>query len=112
MANKTKCYLKKGDTVKIISGYAKGKVSEIVQVLRNKNQIIVKEVNIKKKHQKPKKEGGVGQIVKFEAPINASNAMLYSKEYKVISRVSIFKLEDGKKVRILKKIASNQNKNI
>lgn len=100
----TKWYLKKGDVVKVISGDDKGTVSEIVQVLRNKDAVVVKGVNIKKKHIGPKKEGDVGSIKQFEAPIHKSNVMLFSSENKIASRISIKVGDDGKKIRTFKKI--------
>ena len=75
--------IKKGDTIKVISGRDKGKIGEIIQILRTTNQVIVKNVNVKKKHVKPKKEGEVGKISQFEAPINRSNVMLYSTEKQI-----------------------------
>jgi large subunit ribosomal protein L24 len=96
--------LKKGDTVKVISGKDKGKISEITQILRTAHQVIVKDVNIKKKHVKPKKEGEVGRISQFEAPIDRSNVMLYSLEKKVASRICSQINADGKKIRVLKKL--------
>nr|YP_009420334.1 ribosomal protein L24 [Cryptomonas curvata]ASO75822.1 ribosomal protein L24 [Cryptomonas curvata] len=87
-------HVKKGDTVKVISGKDKGKIGEIIKILGAKQQVIVKDINVKKKHVKPKKEGEVGRISQFEAPIHSSNVMLYSLEKKVLF---------GVKVRILKK---------
>jgi len=96
--------IKKGDTIKVISGRDKGKIGEIIQILRTTNQVIVKNVNVKKKHVKPKKEGEVGKISQFEAPINRSNVMLYSTEKQIASRISIQIDQNGKKTRVLKKL--------
>jgi large subunit ribosomal protein L24 len=104
MIKKNNFSLKKGDTIVVISGKDKGKVSEITEVLRNTQQLVVKDVNIKKKHVKPKKEGDVGRISKFEAPIHRSNVMLYSLEKKVASRTCSQLDTNGKKVRVLKKL--------
>lgn len=98
-------HVKRGDTVKIISGRDKGKTGEILKILASTNQVIVKDINIKKKHIKPKKEGEVGRISQFEAPIHTSNVMLYSVEKKVASRVSIKTDPNGTKIRVLKKLA-------
>ena len=57
-------HVKQGDTVKVISGKDKGKIGEIVRILKNENKVVVKEVNIKRKHVKPRKEGDVGKILK------------------------------------------------
>ena len=43
-------HIKQGDTVKVISGKDKGKIGEIVKILKNENRVVVKEVNIKRKH--------------------------------------------------------------
>ncbi len=100
-------HIKQGDTVKIIAGSEKGKIGEIVRLLKTTNQVVVKEINIKKKHVKPRKEGEVGKISQFEAPIHSSNIMLYSKENNVASRVGYKQNEEGKKVRLFKKLLSN-----
>jgi large subunit ribosomal protein L24 len=104
MAKNTTLHIKKGDTIKVISGKDKGKVGEVTQILRNSHQVIIKDMNIKKKHVKPKKEGEVGRISQFEAPIDASNVMLYSLEKKIASRVSIQTDSSGTKIRVLKKL--------
>jgi len=97
-------HVKKGDMVKILTGNDKGKISEVLEVLQKTSQIVVKEVNVKKKHVKPRKEGDVGKIIQFEAPIHSSNVMLYSEENKIASRIGYQSDETGKKVRVLKKL--------
>ena len=97
-------HLKKGDTVKIISGKDKGKIGEVFKIIKSKNQVFVKEVNIKQKHTKPKQEGEVGKIIQFEAAIDMSNVMLYSLEKNIASRVVYKTNTDGTKNRILKKL--------
>ena len=97
-------HIKKGDTVKVISGKDKGKIGEVTRILRSSHEVIVKDLNVKKKHIKPKKEGEVGKISQFEAPIHASNVMLYNLEKKIASRVCIQRDENGTKIRVLKKL--------
>jgi large subunit ribosomal protein L24 len=104
MAKKINFQIKKGDTIKVISGKDKGKIGEVTEILRNTHQVIVKDINIKKKHIKPKKEGEVGRISQFEAPIDRSNVMLYSLEKKLASRISIQIDPSGTKIRVLKKL--------
>lgn len=96
--------IKKGDTIKVISGKDKGKIGEIIQILRITNQVVVKNINVKKKHVKPKKEGDVGKISQFEAPIHRSNVMLYNTEKQIASRIAIQIDDSGKKTRVLKKL--------
>lgn len=98
-----KMHIKKGDTVQVIAGRDKGKVGEVLQVIPKNSQVIVKGVNIRTKHVKPRQEGESGQIVTGEAPVHSSNVMLYSEKQKVASRVCYTFNEDGRKVRMLKK---------
>ena len=66
--------------------------------------VVKKDINIKKKHIKPKKEGEVGRISQFEAPIDSSNVMLYNVEKKIASRICIQTDANGTKIRVLKKL--------
>ena len=96
--------VRKGDMIKIISGKEKGKIGEMIKILRQSGQVIVKDTNVKKKHLKPKKEGEVGRISQFEAPIHASNVMLYNAEKKIASRITIKTDSNGAKIRVSKKL--------
>ncbi|MEM9448548.1 MAG: 50S ribosomal protein L24 [Cyanobacteria bacterium P01_E01_bin.6] len=98
-----KMHVRKGDTVQIISGREKGKIGEILESLPKQSKVIVKGVNIKTKHVKPRQEGESGQIKTFEAPIHSSNVMVYSTKEKVASRICYTYDSDGRKVRMLKK---------
>lgn len=57
-------HVKVGDTVKVISGSDKGKISEVTMVIKHNSKIMVKDVNIKTKHVKKKGEEEQGQIIK------------------------------------------------
>ncbi|CAI5991203.1 unnamed protein product [Closterium sp. NIES-64] len=92
-----------GDTVQVIAGRDKGKVTEVVRVINHNSSVLCRDINIKTKHVKGKAEGEAGQIIQMEAPIHSSNVMLYSKQQKVTSRVGHKVLEDGSKVRYLLK---------
>ncbi|MFV0289193.1 MAG: 50S ribosomal protein L24 [Mycoplasmatales bacterium] len=94
-------YLKTGDNVVITTGKDKGKEGLITKVLRNKNKVIVENLNMVTKHIKPQ-SGVEGQRITKEAAIDASNVMLIDPTTKKPTRVG-FKIEDGKKVRIAKK---------
>jgi large subunit ribosomal protein L24 len=98
-----KMHVKTGDTVQVITGKEKGKVGEILRTIPKTSKVIVKGVNIRTKHVKPKQEGESGQIVTSEAPIHSSNVMLYSTKQKVASRICYTYNSEGVKVRMLKK---------
>ena len=71
-----KLHVKVGDTVKIISGFHKNEVGEVITINKKTGKIIVKGINFKFKHSKPRTENEVGEIKQFEAPIHHSNVKL------------------------------------
>jgi large subunit ribosomal protein L24 len=80
MSNKQKLSIKVGDTVTVISGFHKNETGEVSQINRKTGKIIVKGINFKFKHVKPKTENEIGEIKQFEAPIHHSNVKLNLKE--------------------------------
>ena len=66
--------IKKGDTVKIITGDDKGKTGEVLQVLPKKGKVIVKGCKLAKKAVKPDREKNIeGGFIEKEMPIDISN---------------------------------------
>ena len=57
--------LRKGDTVKVLSGNDKGKTGEILEVIPKTEKIIVKGINIRKKSVKPRRQGEQGGRVGY-----------------------------------------------
>ena len=76
MMKQQKMHVRVGDTVTIISGFHKNEIGEVTRVNKNTGKIIVKGVNFKFKHIKPRTENEVGEIKQFEAPIHHSNVKL------------------------------------
>ncbi|CCJ33300.1 MULTISPECIES: 50S ribosomal protein L24 [Caloramator] len=97
-----KVHVKRGDTVLVISGKDKGKKGEVLKVFPEKNRVIVKGVNIVSKHVRPNMANRQGGIIKQEAPIHASNVMLYCTKCNKPTRIAHKFLEDGSKVRVCK----------
>jgi len=75
--------VKKGDTVKILTGKDKGKSGKITLVLPKDNKVIVEGVNLSKKHQKSRKSGQGGQILDRAMPIHASNVKVSGGSKKI-----------------------------
>ncbi len=94
-------YLKKGDTVIVITGVDKGKEGVIKNVLKN-GKIVVENINFAKKHVKPNAINTIGGIVEKEMAISASNVMLIDPETKKPTRIR-FEVKEGKKIRVAKK---------
>ncbi len=98
-----KFIIKKDDKVKIIAGKDNGKIGKILQVLPDKNRLIVENINMVKRHAKPDMSNRQGGIIEKEAPIHVSNVMLMCNRCVNPTKVSVKILEDGKKVRVCKK---------
>lgn len=94
--------IKKGDTVKVISGDNKGKIGKVLQVLVKEERVIVEGVNIVSRHTRPSNAHPDGGIIKKEAPIAISNVMFYDTKNNQASKIG-YKEVDGKKVRFAKK---------
>ncbi len=96
-------FVKKNDTVIVISGKDKGIKGKVLRVLEKKGKIIVERVNMIKKHTRPNPAKQVkGGIVEREAPINISKVMVICPECGEPTRVGKKVLEDGTKSRICK----------
>ena len=95
--------IKKGDDVIVITGKDSGKRGTILKVVSELDRVVVENVNVVKKHQKPNPNAGVaGGIVEKEMSVHVSNVMLYNPQTKKGDRIGIRTLEDGKKVRFFK----------
>ncbi len=92
--------IRKGDTVVVITGADRGKRGEVLTVLPKDGRVVVKGVNIAKKHTKPQGMGRPGGIVEQEATIHLSNIMLVDPKTDKPTRVGFRVLDDGRKVRI------------
>ena len=91
---------KKGDEVIVKVGKDRGKIGKISKVITSNEKVIITGVNVSKKHQKPSQDSK-GGIVDKEMPIHISNILAYDAKSKKPSKVG-FKIEEGKKIRILK----------
>jgi large subunit ribosomal protein L24 len=95
--------IKKGDDVIVITGKDKGKRGSVTRVIPEFDRVIVENINVAKKHQKPNPGAGVpGGIVEKEMPIDISNIAIYNPVTGKADRVGIKSLEDGRKVRYFK----------
>ena len=95
-----KFHIKKGDTVYVNAGNDKGKTGKVLEVLRDKDRVIVEGINLVSKHTKPNPKNPQGGIVKQEAGIHISNVQLMDAAGKP-TKVAV-KVVGDKKVRIAK----------
>ena len=98
--------IKKGDTVVVLAGKDKGKTGSILAVSPKTNRVIVKDVNIVKKHRKARNTQQKSEIVSMEAPIDASNVMVVCASCNKATRIAKTEV-DGKLVRVCKKCGAS-----
>lgn len=94
-----KSRIKKGDNVKVIAGKHKGSEGEVIAVFRDSSRVLVKNVNIIKKSQRPTQENPRGGFVEQEAPIHLSNVQLLDPKSGKPTRIGYRFEDDGTKVR-------------
>lgn len=94
--------IKKGDSVQILSGNDKGKKGEVLAVVPKTEKIIVKGVNIRKKHVKPRKQGEEGGIISTECAIHSSKAGVVCPKCNKVTKIG-YSIEKDEKVRVCKK---------
>jgi large subunit ribosomal protein L24 len=104
MANKM--HVRRGDEVVVTCGKDSGKSGEVVKVLPADGKILVRGINMVKKHTKPSAANPQGGIVEKESFIQASNVMHRDPESGKPTRIGYKVLDDGRKVRFAKRSGS------
>ena len=99
--------IKKGDTVQVLSGNARGKKGKVLTVYPDQNRAIVEGVNFMKRHTRPSQKYPQGGVIEREAPIHISNLMMVVDGKP--TRIGYQCLEGGKKVRYGKKTGETIN---
>ena len=94
--------IKKGDKVQVLSGNDKGKTGEVLETIPKLQKVIVKGINIRKKHVKPKKQGEEGGITPVECSISSSKVSVICPKCNKPTKIGIVK-EGKEKIRVCKK---------
>ena len=94
--------IRKDDKVIVLSGKDKGKQGKVLSADPKGGKVLVEGVQIASKHQKPRKQGEEGGIIKKETPVFASKVMLVCPKCGKPTRVG-HTVIDGEKVRACKK---------
>ena len=93
--------IKKGDNVMVITGKDKGKTGEVLNVLPAQQKVVVRGVNIIKRHTKPS-QTAPGGIIERENAIHLSNVAVIDPTSNKATKIGFRTLEDGRKVRFSK----------
>ena len=94
--------IKKGDKVQVLSGNDKGKTGEVLEVIPKEDKIIVKDVNVRKKHVKARKANEESGIIAIESAIPSSKVNVVCSKCGKATRVG-YSVEKDQKVRVCKK---------
>lgn len=99
-----KMNIRKNDNVVVITGKDRGKTGKVLKVIPEKESVIVEKLNFAKEFIRQDQSKNIqGGIMEKEAPIHASNVMIYCEECGQGVRVKHKRLEDGTKVRVCSK---------
>lgn len=92
----------KGDTVKILIGKDKNRSGSVIAAFPKKNTVVVKGLNMFKKHIKAS-QGKSGSIIEKERPLGVSKVILICPNCQKTTRVGYEIDKSGDKYRICKK---------
>ena len=94
--------VRKDDTVIVLSGRDKGKEGKVLNVDPKNQKVVIEGVSVAKVHQRPRKEGEEGGIIKKETPIYACKVMRVCPKCHKPTKEAHGTGKDGNKVRICK----------
>ena len=95
--------IRKGDRVVVLTGKDKGRQGTVVRVLPQTGKVVVEDVNVARRHTKPRQAGAAGGIIDKAMPLDASNVAVLSPRDGKATRVGYRRGEDGTKVRICRR---------
>lgn len=94
--------IKKNDNVIVIAGKDRGKQGKVLRLFRETDKVLIEGLNLRKKHQKPRKQGDKGQTIDVPHPMHISNVLLYCSSCGQGVRIGA-KVTAKKKIRVCKK---------
>lgn len=97
--------IRKGDTVKILRGKDRNKTGKVSAIFPKIEKVAVENINIFKKHVRPRRQGEKGQKVEVARPLPAGNIAFFCSHCQQGVRLG-FSKTDGKKSRICRKCGS------
>ena len=93
--------IKRDDKVIVLSGRDKGVKGKVLSADPKAGKVIVEGVSVAKVHQKPRRQGEEGGIIKMETPIYACKVQLVCPKCdKGVRTKVVFKEEGDKKVKV------------
>lgn len=99
-----KQHVRRNDTVLVLTGKDRGKRGRVLQVIPDKQRVLIEGVNMIKRHTRPNPQRNIkGGVLEREASMHVSNVQLIDPSSNKPTRVGRKQLEDGQRVRIGRK---------
>ncbi len=103
--------IRKGDTVRVITGRDKGKTGRVLTVQPDKGRVFVEHANMIKRHTRPNPAKNIkGGIVEREGPMAVSNVMVVCPGCNKPTRLGHQVLPDGTRVRVCRRCGTRVDK--
>ena len=94
-----KFHVKKGDTVFVNAGNDKGKTGKVLEVITDKDRVVVEGVNMVSRHTKPSAQAPQGGIIKKEAGIHISNVQLIGRKLNEKGALVRYSKKSGEEIK-------------
>lgn len=98
-----KAPVKKGDLVVILTGKEKGKSGKVIEIMKEKNRVLIEKINLVKRHTKPTQTHRQGGVIEKEASIHWSNVALMCTKCNKPVRKKVKIEKNGNKARVCAK---------
>ncbi len=110
-ANQSTKRIKKGDTVKLISGDHKGTTGKVLAVLHKKNAVLIEGVGVGHRHVKPNQLNPRGGKKDIHTPVPIGKvALVIDEKSGKVSRVGLVKNADGGTTRVARQANNKEIK--
>ncbi len=95
--------IRKGDKVRVLSGKDRGREGVVTAAFPERSKVIVKGMNVAKRHTKPRSQEDPGGIIDKEMPMDVSNVAVLSPKDDKPTRVGYKVNDDGTKIRVCRR---------
>lgn len=91
--------IKKGDKVLVIAGKERGKTGVVARAFPKKDQVLLEDLNLVKRHRRAAR-GGKGQIIEKPVPMHISNVQIVDPKTSKGTRIKIDRTKGYSRVAV------------
>lgn len=102
--------IRKGDTVKVMTGDLKGVTGKVLQVLPDAQKVLIEGVGMRKRHIKPNQLNPRGGTKDIHVPIATSKVAVVVEGTDKVSRIGYGTKKDGSKIRVARQLKNKEIK--